>query len=319
MRADRLLLLADLLRRRGRMSATELASRLEVTPRTIARDIEALSAMGVPVYAERGRRGGYELLPGYRPEAEELSAEESTALLLGGAGVADALGMDEAFARAARRIASGLPDDHAQRAGHLMDRIVIDPGGWGGAVRHPDALGTAFDAVQRDLRLRIDYRALSSGHGGRRTVDPWGLVLAGGTWYLVAAHRGTPHTYRVSRIRTARVLAETAKRPADLDLRALWKELRAGWNARATTDIVLRIERQHVELALRSLRITSVGTPEVEHESDDRSLIRARVGEVRGVVGVLLGFGSWVEALEPPELRAEMVRIAREALAVYDA
>ncbi|MFV0532479.1 MAG: helix-turn-helix transcriptional regulator [Cumulibacter sp.] len=317
MRADRLLSIVDLLRRHGRLSATDLAARLAVTSRTIQRDIDALSLMGVPVYAERGREGGYALLPGYRPDTADLTVDESKALLVGGAGVADALGLNQAFSRAVRSLASGLPEDHAQQVGRLLDRVIVDPGGWGGTARNPEALAPAFEAVQRDCRLRIDYRALSSGNGGRRTVDPWGLVLAGSTWYLVAAHRGKPHTYRMSRITDIQLLDEPTRRPEALDVRQAWRDIRAGWNARDSVSIRLRTRCDRVDLALRSLQITLLGEPTVSELDEEWSLIEARVHALRGVVGVLLGFGSWVQVLDPPELRAMMVDIATETLAQY--
>jgi len=321
MRADRLLTLVQLLRQHGRMSAAELARRLEVTPRTVVRDLEALSAAGIPVYAERGRHGGYALLPGYRPGPEDMSPEESGALLLaGGADVADALGLGPAFARAVRRLASGLPDAHVQEAGRLLDRVIIDPAGWGGAQPHPETLEVLFDAVRQDRRVRIDYRALSSGEGGRRLVDPWGLVLAGSTWYLIAAHRGRPHTYRLSRIASLEVLADRARRPEGLDLAATWEELRAAWNRRPTEDVVLRIRRDRADLAQRNLRMVLVGRPTIvdEDPEGDTVMLHCRVTSLRGVVGLLLGFGSWVEAVEPVALRELMVATAREALVVYE-
>jgi len=322
-RADRLLTVVQLLRQHGRMSAAELARRLEVTPRTVMRDIEALSLAGVPIYAERGRRGGYALLPGYRPAAEDLSPDESGALLLaGGADVAVALGLGESFARAARRLASGLPDAHARQVGHLLDRVVIDPAGWGGAAPHPEFLEVLFDAVRQDRRVRMDYRALSSGRGGRRLVDPWGLVLAGSTWYLIAAHRGSPHTYRLSRIASLTVLPERSRRPDDLDLVATWRDLRAAWNRRPTRPVVLRIRHDQADLAQRTLRMVLVGDPEIEPDDagrDDTVILRGEVTSLRGVVGLVLGFGDWVEVLEPPELRTLMVEIAQEALGVYAA
>lgn len=319
MRADRLLGIVALLRQHGRLSAAELARRLEVTPRTVMRDMDALSAAGVPVYAERGRAGGYQLLPGYRPDVEDLDPDEARALFVaGGAATADALGLGESFARALRKLSSALPEQHAQHVGHALDRVVIDPGGWGGITSSPEALGPVMRAVQDDRRLRIDYRALSSGHGGRRTVDPWGVVLAGTTWYLIAAHRGTPHTYRVSRIESIEVLPDAARRPASVDLPGTWREIRQRWSERPAEQIVLRVARERAELTERSLRMVLAGPVETEDAGDEHVTLRAGVTTLRGVVGMLLGFGNWVQAIDPPALRELMVEVADEARAVYD-
>lgn len=323
MRADRLLALMGLLRQHDRLSATELARRLDVSSRTVLRDLDALSLAGVPVYAERGRSGGFSLLAGYRPDVEDLSGEEARALFVaGGAGVADALGLGDAFTQALRKLSTGMPEHQIGQVGHAMERIVIDPGGWGGSVRHPPALTTAFDAVQRDQRLLIHYHAVSSGQGGRRTVDPWGIVLAGTTWYLIAAHRGRPHTYRISRIERAEIMPAPVRRPARLDLLATWQELRDRWQERPSYPIELRVERAQADLVLRQLRFVLRGEPAVDEighhtgdEETDQLRIRAEVTTLRGVVGMLLGFGAWVQVIEPPELRALMRQVAHEVLA----
>lgn len=319
MRADRLLAIVDLLRRHGRMSAAELARRLEVTPRTVMRDLDSLSTMGVPVYSERGRAGGYRLLPGFRPPAEDLTAEETRALLLpGGPGVAEALGLGDTFARAVRRLASGLPESHLREVGELLDRLVIDPRGWGGVVRHPAALGVVFDAVQQDRRIRVDYRSRGAERWSRRTLDPYGLVLGGSTWYLLAAHRGRPRTYRISRMQRVEVLAEAVRRPAQLDLQQAWQQARASWRERPSVPIDLRVVRGQLELVLGGLAISLVDEPQVLDDDAGHVLVRARVTTLRGAVGVLLGFGGWVEALGPTELRELMVSVAREVLTTYD-
>ena len=204
-------------------------------------------------------------------------------------------------------------------SGRHPARVVIDPAGWGGAAPHPEFLEVLFDAVRQDRRVRLDYRALSSGRGGRRLVDPWGLVLAGSTWYLIAAHRGSPHTYRLSRIESLTVLPDRARRPDDLDLVATWRDLRAAWSRRPTRPVILRIRRDQADLAQRTLRMVLVGQPEIEPDAgrDDTVILRGEVTSLRGVVGLVLGFGDWVEAVEPAELRDLMVEIAQEALGVY--
>ncbi len=319
MRADRLLQVATLLRQHGRLSASELARRLEVTPRTIARDIEALSAAGVPVYAERGRAGGYALLPGYRPDPETLDADEAGALFVsGGAEIAGALGMGEEFSRALRKLASAMPEPHLDRVGSLLDLIVIDPGGWGGvAPERPAALASVFAAVQDGCRLRVGYRPRGTSEATERTLDPWGLVLAAGTWYAVAADRGVPHTYRLDRMTEVTILPEPVRRPERLDLRAEWRELRASWNARPTERIVLQVARAQADLVERNLGLVLAGRPSREELDDDVVEIRAEVTTLRGAVGMLLGFGVWVRVVDPPELRDLMVAVAGEVIGLY--
>lgn len=301
------------------MSATELARRLEVTPRTIMRDIDALSLAGVPVYAERGRNGGYALLPGYRPDAESLRPEEARALFVaGGSTVADALGMGPDFDRALRKLATGLPSEQSREVGQVLQRVVIDPGGWGQrSTGQPSAMAGVVAAVQRDCRLRLSYRSRGATHPKLRTVDPWGLVLAGSTWYLIAAHRGSPHTYRVDRMERAVELDEPSSRPTGLDLLAVWHELRAAWQDRPTQTVRLRVTRAQRDLALRTLEMVVMGEPQASDDGEEHSLITAEVTTLRGVVGLLLGFGAWVEALEPVELRDLMVSVAEETQEVY--
>lgn len=318
MRTERLLRIVGLLRAHGRLSASELARRLEVSARTVMRDIEALSLAGVPVYAERGREGGYALLPGYRPDVEELTEAESRALFIaGGAGVADALGLGRDYETALRKLATGMPEGRTGQVGRALERVVIDPGGWAGRRHVPERLRELLGAVEADRRIRVVYRAVSSQWGGRRTLDPWGLVLAGQSWYLIAAHRGTPHTYRIDRFERVQVLDAAAHRPARLDLLATWQELRSSWQQQPSTAVAIRVRRDQADLARRQLGIASRGPVDVADlvaDGPDHLRLTAQVSSLRGLAAVLTGFGSWAEVLDPPEARAMIRQVALEAL-----
>lgn len=326
MRADRLLAEVALLRTHGRLSAAELARRVEASPRTVMRDMDALSAAGVPVYAERGRTGGFALLPGYRPPAEDLTADEARALFVGGgAAVADALGMGPAFAGALRKLTAGLTDRHAGAVGELASRIVVDPTGWGGAAAPPPLLSTVFDAVLSDRRLLIGYRspaadtAANAGDtAGTRTVDPWGLVLAGTAWYLLAAHRRQPRTYRLSRMTSARILDQPCRKPANLDVLAQWRERQVAWQqARPGHRIRVRVLARQRDPLVQLLGITLVAPPQVVADDHGHDVVTAQVSSLRGAVGVMLGFGDWLEVLDPPELRELMRSTAEQISGIY--
>lgn len=319
MRADRLLQLVALLRQHPRLSATDLARRLEVTPRTVVRDIDALSAAGVPVYAERGRRGGYALLPGYRPAAETLTTEETRALFLAiGGQLSDTLGVDRDFQRALRKLSTGLPEEHARSVGHTLDRVLFDPEGWG-RVRPggPQQLPELLDAVERDRRVRIRYRSRGASQVRTRTLDPWGLVQAAGTWYLIAAHRGRPRTYRLDRIQRLEVLTARSHRPPGLDLAELWRTLRQAWQDQPSHPIELRVLCAQADLVIRQLGLTLATEPHRRRDGPSHERITAEVTTLRGAVGVLLGFGNWLEVLSPLELRTLMVEIADQAGQLY--
>lgn len=319
MRADRLLAEVALLRTHGRLSAAELARRVEASPRTVMRDMDALSAAGVPVYAERGRTGGFALLPGYRPPAEDLTADEARALFVGGgAAVADALGIGPAFAGALRKLTAGLPDRHAGAVGAIASRVVIDPTGWDGAAAPPPLLSTVFDAVLTDRRLLIGYRSPASGTAGNRTIDPWGLVLAGAAWYLLAAHRGQPRSYRVTRMTSARIVDQPCRKPANLDLLAQWRERQAAWQqARPGHRIRVRVLARQRDPLVQLLGITLVAPPRIAPDGDGHELVTAQVASLRGAVGVMLGFGDWLEVLDPPELRELMRGTAERVSGIY--
>ena len=174
-----------------------------------------------------------------------------------------------------------------------------------------------FEAVQSDRRLRLVYRSRGATRGRERRLDPWGLVHAAGTWYLVAGREGVNRTYRVDRIAEAEILDEATDRPDTLDVREVWHELRAGWRAQPAHSIVLSVARAQGDLVRRSLGLVLLSEPEVVAGRGDRVELRAQVTSLRGAVGVLLGFGAWVEVVAPPELRDLMVEIAEESRLVH--
>jgi predicted DNA-binding transcriptional regulator YafY len=230
MRADRLVSLVLLLRQHGRLSAAVLARELEVSTRTVLRDIEALSAAGVPVYAERGRHGGFALLPGLRTELTGLNHDEALALLVAGSRRgAQAFGLGSALASAMRKVVDALPESHRATAAGAAQRLLIDPETDLLSRRLlpeelPDAIVTEVRrAVFAGHRLRIHYAAADQPPRWR-TVDPIGLVTARGQGYLLAMRSGADRTYRLSRIQAAEELAEPAQRPDRVDLDRAWQE-----------------------------------------------------------------------------------------------
>lgn len=317
MRADRLLMLAALLRQRGRMSAPELARRLEVDQRTVLRDIEALSAAGVPVYAERGRHGGFSLLPGYAPDAAELTPAEANALFLtSGAQALDTLGLAAPLQSALRKLAASLPAALDTEVSRTSERVVVDAAGWSSASADLSELAVTQRAVFTDRRLRFRYTPRPPGAPGVRTVDPYGLLLAGQVWYLIAAHRGQPRSYRVSRMSSARLLDQPSARPDDLDLRQLWREMRQRYVTREQVSVRLRVRNPRVELVLALLGPQLAGSP-VLHPDVETTVIEVQAQTTRGTAAVIAGFGNQVEVLDPPELRAVMLDIGRELFDLY--
>ncbi len=322
MRSDRLLALLLLLQTHGRLSATDLAGRLEVSVRTVFRDVEALSSAGVPVYAERGRTGGIALLPGYRTDVTGLTADESRALfvLLSDRPHAD-LGLGPAIGSALRKVMAALPAPHRAAADLVSRRILIDPERWRGGQRRAVDLGVLRDAVFTDRRLRLRYR-----HGDDRehtyTVDPYGLVDKAGVWYLVADHRAQPAMFRVDRVRTATIVDEPVQRRNGVELADLWHDFRREIDDAPTPVAVeVRVRRSILGRFQRLDQAVFAAPPPVEGfpaEPDDPDWVRVELRyPALGAARPLLSLGTDVEVIRPVELRAEFARIAAEILASY--
>lgn len=303
MRADRVLALLLLLQARGRLSAEELATRLEVSRRTVYRDVDALGSAGVPVRAEPGPNGGIELMEGWRTDLTGLTEPELEALFTSAAG--------PAFERAMGKLAAALPGEPGRRAGRMRERLLVDSVGWGRRGEAPPQLRVVQDAVFSDRRLRMRYRR-AEAHVVERVVDPLGLVLKAGVWYLVADVDGARRLYRLSRIESAEPLDEPARRPPAFDLAAAWREQTAGWDStRAGYEVVIRVRAGDMPLVLRV--------------SGDRVVGRRRTNELRlafpavePAAAFLSSFGDMVEALEPPELRTELARRGAALVRLYE-
>lgn len=231
MRADRLIAVLMLLKSRQRITAGELAVELEVSERTVLRDIEALSSSGVPVYAERGRNGGFSLLPGYRTDLTGLTLDEAISLLAGSGRLDSA-----AYAAAMRKLTAAIPATHRARVTDAAQRILVRPEGFVRPAPTVAALPTVQRAVLDGQRLRVTYRsgqdrdkhADASRH---RILDPIGLIVAGEVWYLVALRDGLERIYRLSRMSAVELLDEPARRPADVDLEEIWQRHREQFRA----------------------------------------------------------------------------------------
>ncbi|MEU4155218.1 WYL domain-containing protein [Actinoplanes sp. NPDC026670] len=314
MRADRLVSLVLLLRQRGRLTADALAAELEVSTRTVLRDIEALSAAGVPVYAERGRHGGFALLPGFRTELTGLNHDEALALLTAGA----PFGLGPARASAMRKVVDALPETHRTTVDDAAQRFLVEP--------ETDLLSrrpivdevpdpTMIEvrrAVLAGRRLRIHY-APTSGPPQWRTVDPIGLVTVRDRLYLLATRDGEDRTYRLSRMLAAEELPEPAQRPNRVDLDRAWRDRCARF---LSEDHI--VVQAVVDPARREELLTSaVAVRAEEPEPGGRLRLEVTFQDLRHAVWALWRLGPDAEALTPPALRAALHERAATMAARY--
>jgi len=319
MRASRLVSLLLLLQTRGQMTAAELAAELEVSIRTVHRDVDALAESGVPIYAERGLHGGIRLVDGYRTRLTGLTADEAEALFLSGIpGPAAELGLGTVVAAARLKVLASLPGELRGRATRLVERFHLDASGWFQAGEPVPALSTLADAVWNGQRVDIDYdRGQTIAN---RRLEPLGLVLKAGVWYVVALADGQARTYRVSRVKRATALEERFERPADFDLAAFWAESSAAYEREVPrVDVILRVDPDRLGHLRDAVGSGAVDAADRLPEDDPAGWIRLRLrlDWPDEVPARLLAAGSSIEVLDPPEIRDRLVRIARRVLERY--
>jgi predicted DNA-binding transcriptional regulator YafY len=309
MRADRLVSLVLLLRQHGRLSAASLARELEVSTRTVLRDVEALSAAGVPVYAERGRHGGFALLPGFQTELTGLNHDEALALLVAGSRRgAQAFGLGSALASAMRKVVDALPESSRATAAGAARRLLIDPETDLLARRLvaeevPDTIVTEVrHAVFAGHKLRIHYAAVDQTPKWR-TVDPIGLVTVRGQGYLLAKKSGADRTYRLSRVLAAEELAEPAQRPDRVDLDRAWQERSTQF--RTGGDQVTALVRVNAARREDLLR-TALAVRAEEPDADGWLRLEVTFSDPRHAEWALWQLATSAEALAPQWLRTAL-------------
>ncbi|MFE7407401.1 helix-turn-helix transcriptional regulator [Isoptericola sp. NPDC057559] len=322
MRADRLIQVLLHLQSRPRVTAAELADALEVSVATARRDLEALSAAGVPVYPQPGRGGGWSLLGGARTDLTGLTAPEARALfLLAGPGTRSS---DDARA-ALRKLVRALPATFRAEAEAAAAAVVVDRERWSAADRAtPPAVEALQGAVVGRRRVRIDYTG-ATGRSSRRVVDPWGLVDKDGVWYLVAGTGRGPRTYRVDRVGALEVTDETAAVPDDLDLQAEWRRVVGEVEERrSATWATVLVAPEHVAVLRdqfgRHTRVEdSEGREDGDEDGGDAGMVRVRVAAPTplDVARHLAGWGAQARVLGPPEVRAELARLGAELVAQH--
>ncbi|GKQ35219.1 transcriptional regulator [Streptomyces sp. A012304] len=289
-----------LLQTRGRMTAAQLARELEVSVRTVYRDVEALSAAGVPLYGDAGHAGGYRLLDGYRTRLTGLTAKEAEALFLAGVpGPAAELGFGAVLAAAQLKVRAALPAELRTHADRISGRFHLDAPGWYARTEEAPYLPAVADAVWNNRVLDVTYRRWRTPTDVRRRLEPYGLVLKAGRWYVVAGPG--PRTFRVDQILRLTVTGEEFSRPDGFDLAAYWTVYQRDFHAR------LYRARALVRLApgVRLPRATAVDGPADE---DGWTVWTVPIESVDHAEGEFLRLGADVEVIGPPELRARLAR-----------
>ncbi|MFI0369902.1 helix-turn-helix transcriptional regulator [Actinomadura sp. 1N219] len=320
MRAARLISMVLLLQSRETMTAGELARELEVSERTVYRDMEALSAAGVPVYAEQGRAGGYRLVGGYRTRLTGLTREEAEALFLSGLpGPAGDMGRGDAVAAAELKVLAALPASLRDAPSRAGQRFHLDAPGWFGESGPPPLLRDLARAVWEDEPVELRYRRKDTEV--TRTVEPYGLVLKNGTWYLVARVGGRPRTYRVDRVTDVRPTGSRFDRDEEFDLAAHWQEQAASFVRSMLREEVtvrlspagMRILRYAVEPYAARRAAEDAGEP----DGKGWVVTTLPVESMAVAATEMMRFGPEVEVLAPPELREHLAERAARLADLY--
>jgi predicted DNA-binding transcriptional regulator YafY len=316
MRADRLLSIVLLLQANHMMTAAQLAASLEVSERTIYRDMEALSMAGIPVVAERGKGGGWSLLEGYRTSLTGLHPHEIDALFVTRSSekLAD-LGMEDG--QSWLKLLAALPHMQQRQAHDVRQRIYIDTENWKQTRDPMPFLPTVQEAVWQNQRLSVQYQR-GDGSVRERIINPLGLVAKGSQWYLVAQTDGDIRTYRISRILGAKTLPETFERPSDFDLATYWQQSTREF-VRTLPEYRLKVETHHDNIPFLKMagwysRVEGISEP------DERGCIVATViseTEIEALAYVL-SLGARVKLLEPVELRQKLRQELSAVQQIYE-
>jgi deazaflavin-dependent oxidoreductase (nitroreductase family) len=305
------------------MTAQAIADELEVSVRTVYRDVESLGAAGVPIYADRGPTGGYQLLDGYRTRLTGMTSDEAGSLYLAGMpGPAAELGLGSVLAAAELKLRASLPGELAERADRVRARFHLDAPGWFRADEPTPYLSTVADAVWSGRQLEVRYRRWKAPREVTRTLDPLGVVLKAGRWYLVAGSGTRTTAYRVTNILSAEMLSTPVVQPDNFDLAVFWQEWASRYEGSVYTDVAT------VRMTVAALdRMAYVFPPEMSRQAraaaspPDASgwlVTSVPIESVRHGHIELLKLGEEAEVLAPPELRAMFARTARGLVALYD-
>jgi predicted DNA-binding transcriptional regulator YafY len=308
------------LQAKGRATAPELAEACEVSVRTIYRDIDALAASGVPVYADRGADGGYRLLDGYRVRLNGLSQSEAGALFLAGLpGPAAALGLDAAMIAGQNKLMAALPANLREDAGRMQERFHLDAPGWFSEADEPEHLRAIAGAVLRGTFIEIRYQSWRGQK--RRRVAPLGLVLKGGGWYLAGQVDGSVRTYRIARVLDCTPLDAPFPRPPDFDLAAYWQSATLRMEAELHPNVVtVRLSPLGVKLlnALSQPYVRTRTQLDDVADADGWRVARIPVGTTSWhAAAELLRLGPEAEVLEPAELRETITEMVRAMAGRY--
>jgi predicted DNA-binding transcriptional regulator YafY len=311
MKASRLLRVLMLLQSHGRMTAGALAGAMEVSERTILRDIDQLSAAGVPLWGERGRQGGFQLREGWSTQLTGLTEPEANALLLAGLpSAATDLGLGAPAASARLKMVASLPAPWREQAARVGERLHIDPIDWYRAQDTPHFLREAADAVWRGRRISVRYKSWRGA--SQRELEPLGLVLKAGAWYLAAREAGKPdvRTWRFASMLVLAVGTRSFRRPRGFDLAAWWRES----SARFESDV--RRMQARVRLTERGMTwIANARLPYVAVPGGDVGDVLLAIESIEHGARQLLAFGAEIEVIAPAALRNEVLRQARALLA----
>lgn len=323
MKASRLLSILMLLQSRGRLTAGELARAMEVSTRTILRDIDQLSAAGVPLWGERGRAGGFQLKPGWSTQLTGMTQPEAGALLLAGLpGPATELGLGAAAASARLKMVASLPAEWRDQAQRVGERLHVDPLDWYRAPDTPHGLREVADAVWNGRRITLTYESWRGM--SRRELEPLGLVLKAGAWYVAAREAGQTavRTYRLASVVTLEGVGKSFRRPRGFDLEAWWRSASARFEAQ------LRQLPAHVRVSPRGLKRLRNGRVPLTPLPDAPRGRGPTAAWTEGVLALesveqgalqLLALGAEVQVIEPAALRDEVRRLALGVLRLHPA
>lgn len=319
MRGDRLVMILLLLQSYGKMTAKQLAERLEVTERTIYRDMEALSSAGIPVYAERGKNGGWLLLDDYQTKLTGLKEDEIRALFVSPSEklLAD-LGMIRSTENARNKLLAALPRSYREQAKTVWNRIHIDTSTWRKQKETASSFEILKDAIWQEHQLQIQYLR-ADGTTIDRIVHPLGLVAKGSRWYLVAStDNETIRTYRASRIHCAQLLDESFTRPKNFNLAQYWEDSTTSFISKLPQYKVIAEARPSILPRLTFTdRFVQIEKMETKEETASWIPIKLIFQTEEEAKGYLLGFANQIRVIKPKELHKQLIAMAQSVIDLY--